>query len=53
MNRMDVDRIRRNQEFVERFGIDDGEEFSLLGQGEYNINYIFYSKTHQDQLGLV
>lgn len=52
MNRIDVDSIRRDRDFIERFGIDDGEEFALLGQGEYNINYIFKSKTYNDKLVL-
>ncbi|HSH36548.1 aminoglycoside phosphotransferase family protein [Schnuerera sp.] len=52
MNRIDIDNIRRNKDFTERFGIDDREEFSLLGQGEYNINYIFNSKAYNKKLVL-
>lgn len=52
MNRIDLDNIRRNKDFIERFGIDDREEFSLLGQGEYNINYIFHSKAYNKKLVL-
>ena len=52
MNRIDLDNIRRNKDFIERFGIDDKEEFSLLGQGEYNINYIFHSKAYNKKLVL-
>ena len=40
MNRINLDNIRRNKEFIERFGLEQKDEFILLGQGEYNINYI-------------
>ncbi|SCG82241.1 hypothetical protein DW1_0632 [Proteiniborus sp. DW1] len=52
MNRINLDNIRKNKDFMERFGIDDSEEFSMLGQGEYNINYIFYSKAYSEKLVL-
>lgn len=52
MNKIDLDNIRRNKDFIKRFGIDNEEEFSLLGKGEYNINYIFNSKTYNDKLVL-
>jgi 2-phospho-L-lactate guanylyltransferase len=52
MNRINLDNIKRNKDFMEKYGIDNKEEFSLLGQGEYNINYIFNSKTYNDKLVL-
>lgn len=52
MNRINLDNIRRNKDFIDRFDIDDREEFSLLGQGEYNINYIFNSKVYNKKLVL-
>lgn len=52
MNRIDLDNIRRNKDFIERFNMENNEEFTLLGQGEYNINYIFNSKTYNKKLVL-
>ena len=52
MNRIDLDSIRRNKDFIERFDIENNEEFTLLGQGEYNINYIFNSKSYNKKLVL-
>lgn len=52
MNTIDLDNIRRNKDFIDRFGIEDKEDFSLLGQGEYNINYIFNSKAYNKKLVL-
>lgn len=52
MNKLDIDRIRNDKDFIDRFDIDDLEEFSLLGQGEYNINYIFNSKAYKKKLVL-
>lgn len=37
---------------MKRFGIEDGEDFVLLGQGEYNINYIFNSTRYHKKLVL-
>lgn len=52
MNRINLDKLREDKDFIKRFGIDDREEFSLLGQGEYNINYIFNSKAYGEKLVL-
>lgn len=52
MNSIDLDNIRKNQDFIDRFGLEEKEEFSLLGHGEYNINYVFNSKTYNDKLVL-
>ncbi len=52
MNRINLDSLRKDKGFIERFGIEDKEEFSVLGQGEYNINYIFNSKTYNKKLVL-
>ena len=52
MNRIDLDNIQKNIDFRERFGIEDYEEFTLLGQGEYNINYTFNSKSYDKKLVL-
>lgn len=51
MSKIDLDSIRKNKDFKNRFGLKD-EEISLLGQGEYNINYIFNSKTYNENLVL-
>ena len=50
MNKINLDNIRRNKDFIERFGLEQKEEFILLGQGEYNINYIFNSKVYNKKL---
>ena len=47
-----LDKIKRDKDFIEGFGIDENENFHLLGQGEYNINYIFYSRTYNRKLVL-
>ena len=52
MNKINLDNIRRNKDFIERFGLEQKEEFILLGQGEYNINYIFNSKSYDERLVL-
>ncbi|MGO1469859.1 MAG: phosphotransferase [Tissierella sp.] len=52
MNRICLDKLRRDKFFIERFGIGYNKEFSILGQGEYNINYIFNSKTYGKKLVL-
>ena len=52
MNRISLDNIRRDKDFIDRFGLDDKEGFYLLGQGEYNINYIFYSRAYNKKLVL-
>ncbi len=52
MSKIDVDNIRKSKVFIDRFGIEADEEFSLLGQGEYNINYIFNSKYYNEKLVL-
>lgn len=50
MSKIELDNIRNNKDLIERFGIEENEEFSLLGQGEYNINYIFNSKSYDRKL---
>ena len=52
MNRIDLDNIRKNIDFIEKFGLEEGEEFSLIGQGEYNINYVFNSIVYDKKLVL-
>lgn len=52
MNRINLENIIRDREFTEKFGPDKEEGFNLLGQGEYNINYIFKSKTYNKRLVL-
>ncbi|TJX12889.1 aminoglycoside phosphotransferase family protein [Tissierella creatinini] len=49
MSKLDLNNIRKNKDFIDRFGLED-EDFSLLGQGEYNINYIFNSKVYDKKL---
>lgn len=49
MSKIDLDNIIKNKDFKARFGIED-EDFSLLAQGEYNINYIFNSKAYNKSL---
>lgn len=50
MNKLCLNKIEQDKQFRERFGIRDG--FSILGQGEYNINYIFNSKVYGKDLVL-
>ncbi len=52
MNKISLDNLRKDKDFMDRFGIEGKKEFSILGQGEYNINYIFNSKTYNKQLVL-
>lgn len=52
MNKINLDNLRKDKDFIERFGLEDKEEFSILGHGEYNINYIFNSKTYNKKLVL-
>lgn len=48
MNRINLDKIKEDREFIDRF--EPEGDFTLLGQGEYNINYIFKSKTYEEDL---
>lgn len=50
MNRLCLYKLRTDKSFIEKFGIEDNEEFFILGQGEYNINYIFNSRTYGKKL---
>lgn len=52
MNIINLDNIKKDKRFKKKFAIDDCEGFVLLGQGEYNINYIFNSKTYNKKLVL-
>lgn len=52
MKKIDLVNIRKNINFINKFDIDEHEEFALLGQGEYNINYIFNSKAYNKKLVL-
>src|SRR5699024_6291621 len=52
MNIINLDNIKKDRRFIKELGIDSSEEFILLGQGEYNINYIFNSKTYNKKLVL-
>ncbi|MGB4313109.1 MAG: aminoglycoside phosphotransferase family protein [Natronincolaceae bacterium] len=52
MNRINLNNLKRDKNFLDRFDIEDEKGFSILGQGEYNINYIFDSKTYNKQLVL-
>ncbi len=49
MSKIELDNIRNNKDFMERFEMED-KVFTLLGQGEYNINYIFNSKSYNRKL---
>lgn len=51
MNKIDLDNIKKDRSFIDRFGIEK-EEFILLGSGEYNINYTFNSKVYDKKLVL-
>ncbi|QRN84779.1 aminoglycoside phosphotransferase family protein [Clostridia bacterium] len=51
MNKLCLGTIEQDEYFQDRFGIDD-VGFSILGQGEYNINYFFRSKTYGKDLVL-
>lgn len=51
MYKINLDKIKNNKDFIEKFELGQ-EGFSLLGQGEYNINYIFYSKKYKNKLVL-
>ena len=50
MNRINLENITKDINFRNTFGVDNDTHFSLLGQGEYNINYIFHSKIHNKNL---
>lgn len=52
INNINLDNIKRDKKFLDKFDIDFGEEFRLLGQGEYNINYMFNSKKFNKDLVL-
>ncbi|SHJ58300.1 Ser/Thr protein kinase RdoA involved in Cpx stress response, MazF antagonist [Hathewaya proteolytica DSM 3090] len=52
MCRINLDKIRKDKNFIDEFGIEENEEFSILGQGEYNISYIFNSKKYNKKLVL-
>lgn len=52
MIRIDLENIRKNKKFIEKFGLEEGEDFQPLGHGEYNINYTFNSKIHNRKLVL-
>jgi fructosamine-3-kinase len=52
MQKINLNNIKNNSDFRERFGMDETDEFVLLGHGEYNINYIFNSKTYNKKLVL-
>ncbi len=49
MSKIHIDNIIQDKEFIERFG---PEGIKPLGQGEYNINYVFYSKAYKKKLVL-
>ncbi|HZH92549.1 MAG TPA: aminoglycoside phosphotransferase family protein [Tissierellaceae bacterium] len=49
---MDLGKIRKDKDFIEIFGLIDPDGFQPLGQGEYNINYIFNSKVTGEKLVL-
>ncbi|OLS02766.1 phosphotransferase family protein [Tissierella creatinophila] len=52
INNINLDNIKKDKNFLKKIGIDSNEEFRLLGQGEYNINYLFNSKTFNKDLVL-
>ena len=52
MNRISLNNLKRDKNFMDRFDIEEEKGFSVLGRGEYNINYIFNSKTYNKQLVL-
>lgn len=52
MCRISLSKILKDKDFTYKFGIEENEEFVLLGQGEYNINYLFISKNYNKKLVL-
>ena len=52
MKNIDLDKIINDRDFIKKFGIEDGEDFTLIASGEYNINYSFNSKTYGKKLVL-
>lgn len=52
MDRIDLTRLVEDEDFIEEFGLLNSEDFSLLGYGEYNINYIFQSERYSKKLVL-
>lgn len=52
MNKIGLDNVKEDKEFKAGFDIVNETGFTLLGQGEYNINYIFSSKSHNRRLVL-
>lgn len=52
MKRINLKNLNKDKNFLDRFGLENTDGFSILGQGEYNINYIFYSKTYGRKLVL-
>lgn len=52
MNRINLNSLKKDENFMDRFDIEEEKGFSILGRGEYNINYIFYSKAYNEQLVL-
>lgn len=52
MKRINLKNLNTDKGFLDRFGLEDLDGFSILGQGEYNINYIFNSKTYNRELVL-
>lgn len=52
MKEINLESIREDKNFIEKFGMEEGSDFKLLGHGEYNINYTFYSKEYGKDLVL-
>lgn len=52
MNRINLNNFKKDKHFMDRFDVEGKKGFSILGRGEYNINYIFDSKTYNKQLVL-
>lgn len=50
--KIDLNGIKKDKKFIRKFNIDSNEKFTLLGYGEYNINYIFYSRSYNKKLVL-
>lgn len=45
-----LNKILKDKNFAEKFGVTKTDCFSLLGQGEYNVNYLFYSERYGEKL---
>lgn len=50
VDKINLKQVLKDKTMAEKFSLDYSTNFSLLGHGEYNINYLFYSKNYNKNL---